>query len=118
MRGVADPERRDREPGHAGAGAALGDVVRELQSFGITAQIADPLADPSTVEAEYGVALTDIGKLKPSDAVIMAVAHEAYIEGGWHLVERLLRERAGLVFDVKMKLDRSSKPDGIELWRL
>jgi UDP-N-acetyl-D-galactosamine dehydrogenase len=25
---------------------------------------------------------------------------------------------SGLVFDVKMKLDRSSKPDGIELWRL
>ncbi len=94
------------------------DVVRELQSFGITVQIADPLADPSAVEAEYGVALTDIDRLEPSDAVIMAVAHEAYIEGGWHLVERLLRERAGLVFDVKMKLDRSSKPDGIELWRL
>ncbi len=94
------------------------DVVRELQSFGIKVQIADPLADPRAVEEEYGVALTDIDRLEPSDAVIMAVAHEAYVEGGWRLVKRLLRDGVGLVLDVKMKLDRSSKPSGIELWRL
>jgi UDP-N-acetyl-D-galactosamine dehydrogenase len=29
----------------------------------------------------------------------------------------LLDEGAGLVLDVKMKLDRNSKPAGVELWR-
>jgi UDP-N-acetyl-D-glucosamine/UDP-N-acetyl-D-galactosamine dehydrogenase len=56
--------------------------------------------------------------LRPADAVILAVAHGSYIEGGWPLIQKLLIGGSGLVFDVKMKLDRSSKPDGIELWRL
>jgi len=94
------------------------DIVRELQSFGLTVQIADPLADPGTVEEEYGVGLTELGTLRPADAVILAVAHEQYVEGGWPLVQRLLGEGSGLVLDVKVKLDRSSKPTGIELWRL
>jgi UDP-N-acetyl-D-glucosamine/UDP-N-acetyl-D-galactosamine dehydrogenase len=94
------------------------DVVHELKSFGVAVQITDPLADPRTVEEEYGVPLLDIDKLAPCDALIMAVAHDAYIEGGWPLVQRLLRDGAGLVFDVKMKLDRSSKPAGVELYRL
>jgi UDP-N-acetyl-D-galactosamine dehydrogenase len=94
------------------------DVVRELQSFGITVQISDPFADPHGVEHEYGVALCDIDKLEPADALIVAVAHDAYIEGSWPLLQRLLHGGQGIVFDVKMKLDRSSKPEGIELWRL
>jgi UDP-N-acetyl-D-galactosamine dehydrogenase len=94
------------------------DIVRELQSFGITVQIADPLADARAVEGEYGVGLTELGVLKPADAVILAVAHEQFVEGGWPLVQRLLGGRAGLVLDVKVKLDRGSKPAGIELWRL
>ncbi|MGY4287264.1 UDP-N-acetyl-D-galactosamine dehydrogenase [Bradyrhizobium sp. LM2.7] len=94
------------------------DVVRELQSFGVKVQIADPLADPRAVDEEYGVALRDIEALEPADALILAVAHDAYIEGGWRLVQQLLQDGAGLVFDVKMKLDRGTKPSGIELWRL
>jgi UDP-N-acetyl-D-galactosamine dehydrogenase len=33
------------------------------------------------------------------------------------MIQGLLRERSGLVLDVKMKLDRTTKPAGIELWR-
>jgi UDP-N-acetyl-D-galactosamine dehydrogenase len=94
------------------------DIVRELKSFGVTVQIADPLADAAAVEEEYGVTLTSLNALQPADAVILAVAHEQYIEGGWPLVRRLLNDGAGPVLDVKMKLDRASKPDGVELWRL
>jgi len=94
------------------------DIVRELSSFGVTVQIADPLADAKTVEDEYGVALTALNALRPADAVILAVAHDQYVEGGWRLVQRLLSDSGGLVLDVKMKLDRASKPDGVELWRL
>jgi UDP-N-acetyl-D-glucosamine/UDP-N-acetyl-D-galactosamine dehydrogenase len=94
------------------------DIVRELQSFGVDVQIADPLADAAAVADEYGVSLTDLDALKPADAVILAVAHDRYVAGGWSLVQRLLHEGSGLVLDVKMKLDRGSKPSGIELWRL
>jgi UDP-N-acetyl-D-galactosamine dehydrogenase len=94
------------------------DIVRELQSFGITVQIADPMADAGAVADAYGVSLTNLDALKPADAIILAVAHDRYVAGGWSLVQRLLHEGSGLVLDVKMKLDRGSKPSGIELWRL
>jgi UDP-N-acetyl-D-galactosamine dehydrogenase len=94
------------------------DIVRELQTFGVAVQIADPLANAHAVTEEYGLTLTDLGALQPADAVILAVAHNSYIDGGWPLIRRLLHDGTGLVLDVKAKLDRSSQPAGIELWRL
>ncbi|WP_342740135.1 nucleotide sugar dehydrogenase [Bradyrhizobium sp. B117] len=94
------------------------DIVRELQSFGLTVQMHDPLADVVDAEEEYGVRLLPYDKLRPADAVVLAVAHEEYASGGWPLIQRLLVGGSGLVFDVKSKLDRSSKPIGIELLRL
>jgi UDP-N-acetyl-D-glucosamine/UDP-N-acetyl-D-galactosamine dehydrogenase len=94
------------------------DIVRELQGFGIAVQIADPMANAEAVGDEYGMVLTDLEALRPADAVILAVAHDRYVEGGWPLVQRLLKEGTGLVLDVKMQLDRATQPAGIELWRL
>jgi UDP-N-acetyl-D-galactosamine dehydrogenase len=48
----------------------------------------------------------------------MAVAHQDYVKDGWPLMARLLRDGKGLVFDVKSVLERKTRPDGIELWRL
>ena len=94
------------------------DIIRELESFGIEVQVHDPLASPADAKHEYGLTITELDALRPADAVILAVAHGSYVEGGWRLIERLLAGGSGLVFDIKMKLDRSKKPDGIELWRL
>ena len=94
------------------------DIVRELESFGLQVQVHDPLANAADARHEYGVTLTELEALRPADAVILAVAHASYLEGGWPLVQKLLVGGSGLVFDVKMKLDRGSKPAGIELWRL
>jgi UDP-N-acetyl-D-galactosamine dehydrogenase len=94
------------------------DIVRELESFGLRVQVHDPLASPEDAKHEYGLTVTELDALRPADAVILAVAHGSYIEGGWPLIQKLLAGGSGLVFDVKMKLDRSTKPDGIELWRL
>jgi UDP-N-acetyl-D-glucosamine/UDP-N-acetyl-D-galactosamine dehydrogenase len=94
------------------------DIVRELESFGLHVQVHDPLADLEDVRHEYGLTITALDALKPADAVILAVAHGSYVEGGWRLVQKLLSGGSGLVFDVKMKLDRSTRPAGIELWRL
>ena len=94
------------------------DIVRELQSFGVAVQVHDPLASADEAAHEYGIKLVELEKLAPADAVILAVAHEDYAAEGWALVRRLLRGGEGVVLDVKSKLDRSAKPDGIELWRL
>jgi UDP-N-acetyl-D-glucosamine/UDP-N-acetyl-D-galactosamine dehydrogenase len=34
------------------------------------------------------------------------------------LVTKLLRNGEGIVLDVKARLDRARKPEGIDLWRL
>ena len=94
------------------------DIVRELESFGLQVQVHDPLASPENAKREYGLTIIELDALRPADAVILAVAHGSYVEGGWPLMERLLIGGSGLVLDIKMKLDRSSKPAGIELWRL
>jgi UDP-N-acetyl-D-galactosamine dehydrogenase len=94
------------------------DIVRELQKFGIAVQIADLMANAEAVEQEYGMVVTDLEALRPADAVILAVAHDRYVEGGWPLIQRLLKDGEGLVLDVKMKLDRGTQPGGVELWRL
>ncbi|HEY4985672.1 MAG TPA: nucleotide sugar dehydrogenase, partial [Bradyrhizobium sp.] len=87
------------------------DIISELQSFGLEVQVHDPLADAEDARHEYGVTLTALETLQPADAIVLAVAHHHYIEAGWPLVQKLLVGGAGLVFDVKMRLDRGSQPD-------
>jgi UDP-N-acetyl-D-galactosamine dehydrogenase len=94
------------------------DIIRELETFGLDVQVHDPLANAADAKHEYGLTLTELDALRPADAVILAVAHGTYLAGGWPLVQRLLTGGTGLVLDVKMRFDRSSKPAGIELWRL
>jgi UDP-N-acetyl-D-galactosamine dehydrogenase len=96
----------------------IGDIYRELQSFGLTVQVADPRALPEDAQHEYGIALTPVEALKPADAVILAVPHDEFLTGGWPLVQKLLGGKEGLVLDIKGKLDRAKRPAGIELWRL
>ena len=94
------------------------DIVRELQSFNVEVQVHDPLASPEEAKHEYGLALTDLDRLRPADAVILAVSHQDYVRGGWPLVTRLLKGGEGVVLDIKSQLDRTTKPAGVDLWRL
>jgi UDP-N-acetyl-D-galactosamine dehydrogenase len=94
------------------------DIVRELQHFGVRTQMHDPMALPEEAAHEYAMRLTDLARLEPADAVILAVAHSPYMQEGWTLVCRLLKGGTGTVLDVKSRLDRASMPDGIDLWRL
>jgi UDP-N-acetyl-D-galactosamine dehydrogenase len=94
------------------------DIVHELASFGIAAQVHDPLALADEATHEYGIALTAMPALRPADAVILAVSHDDYVRGGWAMIEKLLKPSGGVVLDVKAMLERAAKPAGVELWRL
>ena len=96
----------------------VADIVSELQSFGVAVQVHDPLAEPREVKQEYGIELATMDALSPADAVIVAVAHDTFISGGWPFVTRLLKDTGGIVLDVKSMLDRRRRPAKIELWRL
>jgi UDP-N-acetyl-D-galactosamine dehydrogenase len=94
------------------------DIVRELEDFGIAVQLHDPMADGDLLHEEYGLSLTALGELKPADALVLAVAHRAYRDGGWALVSGLLHPAGGFVADIPALLDRKSTPAGVTLWRL
>src|SRR4029079_6279772 len=56
------------------------DVVRELESFGITVHVHDPMADAAETLHEYGVTLTAWDDLPRADAIVAAVAHRAFTQ--------------------------------------
>ena len=94
------------------------DIVSELESFGCVVQVHDPMADAGETEVEYGISLTSISDLKPADAVVLAVGHRIYRDGGWEVITPLLQDGRGMVADVKGVLDRATRPEDITLWRL
>ncbi|MGQ0580727.1 MAG: nucleotide sugar dehydrogenase [Reyranella sp.] len=94
------------------------DIARELQDFGITVQLHDPMADGDLLKQEYGLSLTPLDRLQPADAVVLSVAHRSYRDGGWDLVRPLLKSAGGFVADIPAALDRATMPAGVTLWRL
>jgi UDP-N-acetyl-D-galactosamine dehydrogenase len=96
----------------------VADIIAELKAFGIDVQVHDPLALAEEARREYGIAPVAMADLRPADAVILAVAHGDYVQGGWPLVARLLKGGEGVVLDIKGILSRAQKPERVELWRL
>ena len=95
------------------------DIIRELESFGIKVQVADPLADPREAHEEYGVTLTPYAKLKPASAVVLAVAHEQYRGLGIADIKKLLGKKNPVLVDVKSIFDpQAIAAAGLRLWRL
>ncbi len=94
------------------------DIVRELEDFGIAVQLHDPQADGDLLKEEYGLALTPLDRLQPADAVVVAVAHKPYRDGGWKMLRPLLKPAGGFVADVPGLLERKETPAGVTLWRL
>jgi UDP-N-acetyl-D-glucosamine/UDP-N-acetyl-D-galactosamine dehydrogenase len=77
----------------------VADVIKELNSYGISVEVVDPLADEEEVMEEYSIRLT--GEIKGKyDAIILAVAHKEY----GSLDDKFFTDHldnAGILFDVK-----------------
>lgn len=76
------------------------DIIAALEDYGVKVQICDPEASAEEAHEEYGVKLTALEDLKPSDAVIVAVAHKNFVELGSGKAPTFLKDK-GVVFDVK-----------------
>lgn len=94
------------------------EVIWELEDYGFEVQVADSCAEPEEADQRYGLILTPHEELLPASAVVLAIPHTLYKEGGWPMVNRLLDGQGGMVFDIKGILNRTEKPAEIELWRL
>ncbi len=94
------------------------DIIRELQEYGITVQVSDPLSDPTEAQQLYGVQLSPLQDLQPAAAVIVAVAHKEYRTLSLTQLMTLMSEHPVLT-DVKCLYDRDEvQQAGIRLWRL
>ncbi len=93
------------------------DIVTELREFGITASVADPLADPGEAKREYGIDLVPLEVLTELDGLILAVPHKILGCAGW---ERLFvtLSSGGVFIDVKSVMSRDSVPKEIHYWSL
>jgi sugar transferase (PEP-CTERM system associated) len=96
----------------------VGDLIRELESYGLQVHVHDPVADADEALHEYGVRLEAWDDLPAAEAVISAVAHR-------ELAARPLRQMldkiapSGCFIDLKSQFDPAPlRSSGLSVWRL
>ena len=94
------------------------DIVHELGEYGITPLIADPVADAEEAKRIYGLRFDGIEAVHDMDAVILAVAHDAFRGFTPESMAGLFRGEK-LLLDVKGLLDKNEfEAAGYRYWRL
>ena len=79
------------------------DIISELRDYEIDITICDPWANSDEVMHEYGLSIVNDIPSGKFDAVIMAVAHNSFMEVNW--TDKL--NENGLIYDVKGCLDKN-----------
>ena len=94
------------------------DVIRELESFGVSVQVCDPEVDAQEARHEYGIEVVPLEDLTPASAVVVAVAHERFCKLTAEDYLAML-EGSPVVIDVKGICDRGAlAAAGARVWRL
>ena len=94
------------------------DVVRELESYGVTVHVHDPVAEAEEAMHEYGVKLVAWDDLPQAHAIVAAVSHQQLVS---RPMDEMLAKLApgGLYVDVKAQADRPAfEARGVHVWRL
>ena len=94
------------------------DIIRELHEFGVQTYVHDPLAGAEDALMEHGVRLCGWDALPAADALILAVAHRAFVElAPAAFLQKIVR--GGCLIDVKSVCDAQAlRRDGLRVWRL
>ena len=94
------------------------DIVRELHEFGVETFVHDPMAGAEEALLEYGVRLARWEDLPAADALVLAVAHRAFVElPPEALMKKIVRH--GCLIDVKSVCDAEAfRREGVSVWRL
>lgn len=95
------------------------DIVNELKEYGITPVIADPEADAEEAKRLYGIEFVDMATIRSIDAVVLAVAHEAFKGLQMSDIDSFFEEGKKVLVDIKGLLDRKEYEEaGYSYWRL
>ena len=94
------------------------DVIHELQNYGVTVRVHDPVASADEARHEYGVELLSWDELPCASAIVAAVAHKPLLE---RPLDEVLAKLAsnGVYVDVKCTADAAAlRTRGVNVWRL
>jgi UDP-N-acetyl-D-glucosamine/UDP-N-acetyl-D-galactosamine dehydrogenase len=94
------------------------DVIRELESYGVTVHVHDPVASPAEAQHEYGVKLVAWEHLPRANAIVSAVAHKELLDRPLDEMLSVLTP-GGVYVDVKCHADQKAlTARGVHVWRL
>ncbi len=77
------------------------DVVDELREYGVSVDVCDPQVDAQEASSEYGIALVYEPSLNSYDGVLLAVAHEEFLQVGAAALRQYGRTGCSVFYDLK-----------------
>ncbi|MEM8981985.1 MAG: Vi polysaccharide biosynthesis UDP-N-acetylglucosamine C-6 dehydrogenase TviB [Pseudomonadota bacterium] len=83
------------------------DVVAELETFGIDVDVYDPWVDPAEAQLEYGIELTAEPRPAAYDGIVLAVAHNEFVDMGADGI-RAFGKPQSVLYDIKYALPADS----------
>lgn len=98
----------------------VNDILNRLNQYEINPLVCDPWADALDAKASYGVDLVSLNDIKELDALIVAVAHDKFVEMNSEDIKGLFASKPNsekVLVDVKSILDKSDFED-YRYWRL
>ena len=94
------------------------DLNKELQQYGINTVLSDPYASPEEVLKEYDVQLVKTNQVKGCSVLVVAVAHNEYLQLKVGDLSRFLVD-GGLVVDIKRLFSKKEvEARGFSYWSL
>ncbi|MBQ3602216.1 MAG: nucleotide sugar dehydrogenase [Clostridia bacterium] len=98
------------------------DIVNELEEYGITPAVADPVADTAEAKQHYGIDFVGLNEIRSMDAVIIAVAHGEFLKLTADDIGAMFKAEENknrVLIDVKGILNKNDyTAAGYQYWRL
>lgn len=97
------------------------DIYNELKEYGITPFVVDPAADAEEALRLYGITFGKMEEIKDMDAVIVAVAHDAFLKLGREDIATFFNaeNKQKVLLDIKGLFNRKEFEEaGYHYWRL
>ena len=82
------------------------DIICELESYGIEVDVYDPWVAAAEAKREYGLKMAETPQAQGYDAVVVAVAHDAFESED---IAKFYCKPSSVIFDVKGVLPRTAK---------
>lgn len=98
------------------------DIITGLREYEIEPIVVDPEANAEEAKYEYGIELANLKDIKNADCIVLAVAHDKFIEMSIEELDSLYGDynyNEKILIDVKSILDQKEiEKKGYSYWRL